>query len=110
MKKLKFLLLLTPFFFNSCEKEKIEGPSLYDLYSELTILEALNIIGDSADFSIGESIYFTASFSKQVDWKIRIKGLHSSSVKIISGKSNVINQANSSWNGNNRFSSEIIRF
>ena len=99
MKKLKFLLLLTPFLFNSCEKEKIEGPSLSDLYSDLIIFETLNIVGDSADFSIGESIYFTASFSKQVDWKIRIKGLNSGSVKIISGKSNEINQSNSLWNG-----------
>ena len=99
MKKLKFLLLILPFFFASCEKDNIEGPSLNDLYGELNILESLNIVGDSADFSIGESIYFTASFSKQVDWKIRIKGLNSGSVKIISGKSNEINQSNSVWDG-----------
>jgi len=99
MKKLKFLLLILPFFFASCEKEKIEGPSLNDLYGELNILESLSIVGDSADFSIGESIYFTASFSKQVDWTIRIKGINSGSVKIISGKSNEINQSNSTWNG-----------
>jgi hypothetical protein len=99
MKKFKFLLLLTPFFFISCEKEKIEGPDLHDLYSELTILESLNIVGDSADFSNNQTMYFTASFSKQIDWTIKIKGLNSSAVKIISGKSQTINQANSTWNG-----------
>ena len=99
MKKLKFLLLLTPFFFISCEKEKIEGPDLHDLYSELTIIESLNIVGDSADFSNNQTMYFTASFSKQIDWTIKIKGLNSSAVKIISGKSQTINQANSTWNG-----------
>ena len=99
MKNLKFLLLALPFFFTSCEKDKIEGPSLNNLYGELTILESLNVVGDSADFSNGESMYFTASFSKQVNWKIKIEG-SSGSVKIISGKSNEINQANSLWNGN----------
>jgi hypothetical protein len=100
MKKLKFLVLLTPFFFTSCEKEKIEGPSLNDLYGELIIMEPLQVIGDSADFSNNQTMHFTASFSKQIDWTIKIKGLNSSAVKIISGKSNVINQANSTWNGN----------
>ena len=99
MKKLKYLLLLLPFFFNSCEKEKIEGPDLHDLYSELTILESLNIVGDSAKFSNNQTMHFTASFSKQIDWKIKIKGRNSSAVKIISGKSQTINQANSTWNG-----------
>ena len=100
MKKLKFLLLLTPFFFTSCEKEKIEGPSLNDLYGELIIMEPLQVIGDSADFENNQAMHFTASFSKQVDWKIKIEGINSGSVKIISGKSNEINQTNSLWNGN----------
>ena len=100
MKKLKFILLLLPFFlFNSCEKKEIEGPSLIDLYSELEILKPLEVVGDSADFANGENIYFTASFSKQIDWQIRIEGLSSSSIKIISGKSNEINQSNSTWDG-----------
>ncbi len=73
MKKLKFLLFLFPFFFTSCEKEKIEGPSLNDLFADLEILEPLSVVGDSADFAGGQNIYFTASFSKQLDWKIKIE-------------------------------------
>jgi len=99
MKNLKFLFLIVPFLFSSCEKDIIEGPSLNDLYGELTILESLVVINDSADFSIGEDIYFTASFSKQVDWKIMIMGLSSGSIKVISGKSNAINRSNSLWDG-----------
>tara|TARA_B100001142_G_scaffold328615_1_gene389228 strand:+ start:1212 stop:2213 length:1002 start_codon:yes stop_codon:yes gene_type:complete len=99
MKKIKFLLLILPFFFLHCEKVNIEGPSLNDIYGELDILQPFKIIGDSADFSTGNNIYFTASFSKQVDWRIRIQGDSSGSVKIISGKSNEINQYNSLWNG-----------
>jgi hypothetical protein len=99
MKNLKFLLLALPFFFTSCEKDKIEGPSLNNLYGELSILESLNVVGDGADFSVDENIYFTASFSKQVDWQVKIKGLNSGSVKIIYGKSDAINQSNSTWDG-----------
>ena len=100
MKKLQFLLFLFPFFFTSCEKEKIEGPSLNDLFADLEILEPLSVVGDSVDFASGDPIYFTASFSKQLDWKIKIEGLSSGSVKIILGKSNEINQSNSTWLGN----------
>ena len=99
MKKLKFLFLLLPLFFNSCEKKEIEGPSLLDLYADLEILEPLEIVGDSADFANGENIYFTASFSKQINWEIRIEGLNSSSIKIISGKSKEITASNSVWDG-----------
>jgi hypothetical protein len=59
MKNLKFLFLFLPILFTSCEKELIEGPSLNDLYGDLSILEPLAIFGDSADFDNGENIYFT---------------------------------------------------
>ena len=91
---------MTPFFFASCEKEKIEGPILNDLFGELIIMEPFQVIGDSTDFSNNHTMHFTAYFSKQVDWKIKIEGINSGSVKIISGKSNEINQTNSLWNGN----------
>ena len=99
MKKNKIFLFACLFVIFSCEKTDIEGPFLNDLYGELNILEDLKIVGDSVNFENGESLHFTASFSKIVDWKIRIQGLNSGSIKIISGKSNVINSINSSWDG-----------
>ena len=65
----------------------------------LIYLKSLKIIGDSVDFENNETLHFTASFSKIVDWQIRIHGLTSGSVKIISGKSNEINLSNSRWDG-----------
>ena len=62
----------------SCKKEGIEGPSLNDLYGELNFETPLAIVGDSANFSQNEDVYFTAEFSKIVDWKITITGLNSS--------------------------------
>ena len=68
------------------------------MYGELDIVEGL-IIGDSVDFENNENSPFYGFFSKIVDWQIRIQGLTSGSVKIISGKSNEINLSNSRWDG-----------
>ena len=99
MKKKYNLILLCFLIFFSCKKEGIEGPSLNDLYGELNFETPLAIVGDSANFSQNEDVYFTAEFSKIVDWKITITGLNSMSEKIISGKSNIIDKSNSLWVG-----------
>ena len=98
MKKLKFLLFVLTIFFISCEKDKFEGPMLDNPNLEFAILEPLDILG-STDFSNNQNTYFKTSFSKQVDWKIKIKGLNSGSIKNISGKSDFIDQSNSLWDG-----------
>ena len=97
------LLLFTLLVFISCEKDEIEGPSLNDLYADLTITEPLRVVGDNADFGNNNRMHFTASFSKQVDWKLEITGSSSGSVKIITGKSNTIDQSNSEWEGSSSF-------
>ena len=98
MKKLSYLFLTITLLFISCDKEGIEGPSLNDLFGELNILEDFAIINDSATFN-NESAYFTAKFSKIVDWKISIIGQLSGAKKVILGKSNEINATNSLWSG-----------
>ena len=47
MKNFNALLFLLPILFISCEKELIEGPSLNDLYGELSIIEPFLVLGDS---------------------------------------------------------------
>jgi len=98
MKKLTYLFLLTTALFVSCEKDGIEGPNLNDLFGELNIIENFAVVGDSASF-VSESAYFTAKFSKIVDWKISIIGISSGAEKIILGKSSEINATNSLWRG-----------
>ena len=83
MKKLKFLLFVLTIF-SSHEKDKFEGPMLDNPNVEIEILQPLEVLG-STDLSNNQNTYFKTSFSKQVDWKIKIKGLNSGSVKIISG-------------------------
>ena len=102
MKKLKFLLFVLTILFVSCEKDKFEGPMLDNPNVEIEILQPLEVLG-STDFSNNQNTYFKASFTKQVDWKIKIKGLNSGSVKNISGsKSDFIDQSNSIWDGLNK--------
>lgn len=98
MKNLKFLLFVLTLFFISCEKDKFEGPMLDNPNVEFEILQPLEVLG-STDFSNNQITYFKTSFTKQVDWKIKIHGLNSGSVKILSGKSDFIDQTNSLWDG-----------
>ena len=99
MKKKYNLILLCFLILFSCKKDGLEGPNLNDLYGELNFENALAIVGDSASFSQNEDVYFTAKFSKIVDWKITITGLNSMSEKVITGKSSLIDKNNSLWRG-----------
>ena len=101
MNLLKIILSILAIVFVSCEEDQriFEGPSLQDLFGELTIIKDLKVVGDSANFSNGETLSFTASFSYFVDWKITITGQSSNAIKIIYDKSNTISPSNSSWGG-----------
>ena len=52
--KLKYIISLaaSAAVFTSCEKDKIEGPNLNDMYGELTIIESLNVIVASPLISV----------------------------------------------------------
>ncbi len=83
--------------------EEFEGPSLNDLYGSFMIITPLDITDRNVDFAEGELTSFTAVFSKQVDWKVRIKGLSSGAVKEMTGFSNSLNSDNAQWNGTTTF-------
>jgi len=79
--------------------EEFDGPSLNDLYGEFAVIQGLNASADEVDFSTGETVYFTAQFSKNVNWALQIKGLESGAVKEISGFSNILKSDNALWDG-----------
>lgn len=85
----------------ACQKETdiFDGPSLNDIYGEFNLLQALEVNDDALDFAAGELAVFTASFSKNVNWTIRITGSESGAVKEITGFSNILNAENATWNG-----------
>lgn len=101
MKQEKFnFLAIGLILLGSCSRDdSFDGPALNDLYGEFSVLETLSISNKNVDFENGQSAIFTARFSKTVDWELHIVGQKSGAVKIISGKSKVLNSDNATWNG-----------
>lgn len=99
--KYKILIIASlSIFFFACKRDKnFQGPDLNDLYGPFAFMEPLKKNLDSVDFAAGQTVYFTARFTKQVDWQITITGLSSGAEKIISGRSKTLDMANSGWNG-----------
>jgi hypothetical protein len=99
-KKLLYIGIIASISLWSCKPEdEFDGPSLNDLYGSFAIVEGLDISNRSVDFGAGQSTFFTAAFTKNVDWTLRIKGLTSGAQKEISGFSNALTSANALWNG-----------
>ncbi len=89
------------FFLFSCHKKdsKIDGPSLEDLNGAFYVVSPLTPSLDSVDFSLGQTVYFEASFSKTSEWNLKINGLVSGAEKIISGTSSQLNISSTLWGG-----------
>jgi len=102
MKKLISLTLLLsiPALFFSCNRDtEMEGPLLVDLFADFEFTEELSISRDIVDFSTGQNIIFKASFNKQANWELTIKGLESHATKIITGFSRSMDESNALWEG-----------
>jgi hypothetical protein len=101
---MKYAIILLASFtllFTGCQTEEdFSGPSLNDLYGQFSIVESLAISDESVDFAAGESTFFTATFSKNVEWKLKITGIESGATKEISGFSYLLDNTNATWTGN----------
>lgn len=97
----KYILALTAVLLIgiACErKTETLGPNLSDLYGDFQVFEDFDVSSKEADFT-SENINFSARFSKSVDWEIHIIGQTSGATKVLTGKSKIIDQTNSVWNG-----------
>lgn len=112
-KAIYFFAVILLIGFWSCERdiEEPEGPSIEDLFGEFSVLQEFAIDNKTIDLAAGESTFFTAQFSKTVDWQIVIEGQQTGGIKVIEGTSNFIDASNSIWNGTTTqipmFSSEM---
>lgn len=86
--------------FSACDKDpEFEGPSLVDLYGEFSVLSPLEVSNSNVNFAEGESTTFTALFSKNVNWTLRIQGQESGAIREITGFSNELDASNARWTG-----------
>ncbi|MCB0736998.1 MAG: hypothetical protein KDC92_05760 [Bacteroidetes bacterium] len=100
MMKQILTLLTVLLVFTACERDlNTEGPDLVDLYGDLAVLEELKVSQPSAKFADGETVYFTARFSKLVNWRLTITGTISGAQKIFENKSKVLDASNTTWAG-----------
>lgn len=105
MNKLSFLYgclaVLLTLGISGCDHdtEAFDGPSLVDRFGPFTAISALEASQPTADFATGETIFFNATFNKNVNWVLEITGTESGSVKRIEGFSSELNASNATWDG-----------
>lgn len=102
MKKYLLVFIVGSVLLTACRKDdanQIDGPSLTDIYGDFSVFTPFAVSSPNVDFGAGETVHFTAEFSKSVDWEIRITGQTSGAIKIISGFGATIDVSSSNWIG-----------
>lgn len=95
-----FLLVSLSLFHAGCQRvAEFEGPDLNDIYGDFAVLEDFSVSSAQVDFSKNETVFFKARFSTITNWKIEIKSLATGGIKIIEGRSKVIDATNATWDG-----------
>jgi hypothetical protein len=79
--------------------ETFEGPSLEELNTPFSVVEPLSVSQAEVDFSTSETVFFTASFSKTMNWELAIIGETSGAVKRVQGTSKEVNAETFIWAG-----------
>lgn len=95
-----FILLVAFTTLFACRKdEEFDGPDLYDIYGEFSVVSTLMPSQSNIDFSTGATMHFTCELSKISTWKLSITGQTSGAEKIIEGIGKVLDESNATWNG-----------
>ena len=99
MKYIYYLSFVVLFY--SCSEDYPEylGSSLNDQFGELAIVDSLVANSSTFDFSDQSSKYFSARWSKNLQWVLTITGTESGAVKTFTGFDNKIDIDNTQWIG-----------
>jgi len=85
---------------SSCDRETDPvGPNLFDRFGPFEYVDSLKSTTDTVDFSLGESVSFSAGFNKNVPWVLTITGQLTGGKKIIRDFNPEVNALNSLWDG-----------
>ncbi len=101
MKKYLSLLLFISVLITACQHQTdpFDGPGLVDRFGEFQLKTDIAASRSEVDFSADQRVFFTAEFSKNINWVLRITGKESGAQKIIEGFDRELNQENATWNG-----------
>ncbi len=100
MKKVISIIVLALIAFSCERKTETLGPNLSDLYGPFSVLEDFEASRNTVQFSGGQSVIFTCRFNKTVDWEVHIVGQKSGAEKVLTGKTNRIDENNGGlWDG-----------
>jgi hypothetical protein len=104
MKKYLFLAAvcsLIALSFSACRKDTtlFDGPNIEESLANFRVVTPFKADRDSVYFATGETVRFSATFNKTVNWTITVTGLTSKAEKVITGQGKTINVTNGVWNG-----------
>ncbi len=103
MKKQVLIFIATSIsiFWMGCKVDnQFDGPDLNDVYGPFEWVDNLALDKDTVDFASSESVHITASFSKRVEWHLKITGLASGAKKEITGFDATVNEF---WEGSTTY-------
>ncbi len=98
-----FPLALVVLLLGACRESGPLGPELQDIFGEFEVLEPLSQDKTEVDFSIGESVEFTAQISIRTPWRLVIRNASTGARKIIEGNAKDISGDVARWNGSVTF-------
>ena len=96
-------LALLVMLLGACRETGQLGPDLQDIFGEFEILEPLGQDRTEVDFSVGETVEFTAQISIRTPWRLVIRNASTGSRKIIEGNAKDISGDVARWNGSVTF-------
>lgn len=81
------------------DTDEFDGPNLIDRFGPFNVVTDLEASQSTVDFAVGETVYFTAQFNKNVNWVLEITGTESGAVKRIEGFDKDLTAENTLWDG-----------